>query len=41
MLSEVHKEFRRYFKHCRSLKRIIEDTQNSFEEIHSSLETVC
>lgn len=41
MLSEVDKEFRKYFKHCHSLNRIIEDTQYSFEDIHSSLETVC
>lgn len=41
MFSEVHTEFRRYNKHCYSLKRIIEDTHNSLQEIHTSLETVC
>lgn len=41
MLNEVHREFKRYSKHCRSLKHIIDDTQSSLEEIHSSLQTVC
>lgn len=40
MLTELPKEFRKYSKHCRSLQRIIQDTQNSFEEIHNYLQSI-
>lgn len=35
---DIPKEFKKYSKHCKSLKRIIQDTQNYFEEIHNSLQ---
>ncbi|VEN57692.1 unnamed protein product [Callosobruchus maculatus] len=40
MLTEVPKLFRKYSKHCKSLQRIIEDTQSSLEDINNSLYSV-
>uniref|UniRef100_A0A6P7GML4 Dual serine/threonine and tyrosine protein kinase-like n=1 Tax=Diabrotica virgifera virgifera TaxID=50390 RepID=A0A6P7GML4_DIAVI len=34
---DIPKEFKRYAKHCNSLKHIIQDTQDSFQEIYASL----
>lgn len=40
MLTDIPKEFRKYSKHCNSLKHIIQDTQHSLDEIKSSLDVV-
>ncbi|XP_056645894.1 dual serine/threonine and tyrosine protein kinase-like isoform X1 [Diorhabda sublineata] len=38
MMIDIPKEFKKYSKHCNSLKRIIQDTRNSFEKINPSLQ---
>ncbi|CAH1153536.1 unnamed protein product [Phaedon cochleariae] len=40
MLIDITKEFRKYSKHCHSLKRIIQETESSFEEINNSIQLV-
>lgn len=38
MLSEVPKEFKRYLKHCQSLRRILKDTSSSLNDINNLLQ---
>ncbi|XP_018566514.1 dual serine/threonine and tyrosine protein kinase-like isoform X2 [Anoplophora glabripennis] len=40
MLTDIPKEFRKYSKHCQSLRRILQDTRSSLEDINNVLQLV-
>ncbi|KAJ8926827.1 hypothetical protein NQ314_020677 [Rhamnusium bicolor] len=40
MLTDIPKEFKKYLKHCQSLRRILQDTRNSLEDINNVLQLV-